>query len=87
MQDERNRGSASRPPQDILEQAILHQLLAFHPAVLTITELKRQFRGHDDDELDVALSAVDAAGLANVQDQLVLASYAAVRCTRLLEIA
>lgn len=84
MQDERNRGHARPLQQDVLEHAVLNQLLAAHPVVLTIAELKRQFTEEVEDSVDVAISALDAAGLVNVRGDLVLASHAAARCAALL---
>jgi hypothetical protein len=69
-----------------LESAVLQQVLALHPAQVTVEELAREL-GEDRraDAFERAVRDLVAAGLLNRSGVLVLPSRAALRFDELLE--
>lgn len=73
-----------------IEAALLRQLLALHPAQLTLEDLIREFAGEDGgfaltDAVERALRELAAAGLVLRNGSVVLPSRAALRSDELFE--
>lgn len=68
-----------------LESAVLQQVLALHPATVTMTELAREIREEDGDAMERAVDDLVAAGLLHRSNALVLPTRAALRFDELLE--
>lgn len=73
-----------------IEAAVLRQLLALHPVVLTTEEALREVAGDPGDfagrdAVERAVRELAAAGLLNRSGELVLPSRAALRFHELLE--
>lgn len=71
------------------ETAVLHQVLALHPAQLSLEELVREIcagpaEAGQRDAIERAVRDLGAAGLLHRSGELVLASRAAVRADELL---
>lgn len=67
-----------------LESALLQQVLALHPASVTIGELAREL-DESDDALERAVHDLVATGLLHRSDALVLPTRAALRFDELLQ--
>lgn len=72
-----------------VETAVLHQLLALHPAQLTLEELVREIGGGlenpgERDAIERAVRDLAGAGLLHRSGELLQASRAAVRLDELL---
>lgn len=69
-----------------LESAALQQVLALHPAALTLDELTRELGEEEDaDSVERAVRDLVAAGLLRRHDVLVLPTRAALRFDELLD--
>jgi predicted transcriptional regulator len=68
-----------------LESAVLQQVLALHPATVTLAELARELREEDDDAMERAVRDLVATGLLHRSEALVLPTRAALRFDELLE--
>jgi DNA-binding IclR family transcriptional regulator len=68
-----------------LESAALQQVLALHPATITLEELARELGGEDTDSFERAVRDLVAAGLLRRSGSLVLPTRAALRFDELLE--
>jgi len=68
-----------------LESAALQQVLALHPATITLEELARELGGEDADSFERAVRDLVAAGLLRRSGSLVLPTRAALRFDELLE--
>jgi len=69
-----------------LESAVLQQVLALHPATLSLDELVRELGEEDDAEpVERAVRDLTAAGLLRRSEDLVLPTRAALRFDELLE--
>ena len=71
----------------VIESAVLQQVLALHPATVTLEDLGREIGGDSFAELDAVERAVrdlTAAGLLHLNESLVLPSRAALRFDELL---
>jgi predicted transcriptional regulator len=71
------------------EAAVLRQLLALHPAQLTVEELSREIGGERDDfalrdAVERAIHELAATGLAHRNGDVVLPSRSALRFDELL---
>lgn len=69
------------------ESAVLQQVLALHPAAITLEELARELGGEDAGEREAAERAVRdlvAAGLLRRSEELVMPTRAALRFDELL---
>ena len=83
MRDHRNHEPVDEPgPQDILEHALLHEVLARHPAQLTFDELVRTL-GEKRFLVEDAVAALVGAGLVHRHGDFIVASRAAVRFNEL----
>jgi DNA-binding IclR family transcriptional regulator len=67
-----------------IESALLQQVLALHPAAVTLDELIREL-GEELDDVERAVRDLVAAGLLHRSDALVLPSRAALRFDELME--
>jgi predicted transcriptional regulator len=67
-----------------MESALLQQVLALHPAAVTLEELAREL-GEELDDVDRAIRDLVAAGLLHRSESLVLPSRAALRFDELME--
>jgi predicted transcriptional regulator len=67
-----------------MESALLQQVLALHPAAVTVEELTREL-GEDPDDVDRAVRDLVATGLLHRSGFLVLPSRAALRFDELME--
>lgn len=68
-----------------LESAALQQVLALHPATITLEELARELGEEDADSIERAVRDLVAAGLLRSSGSLVLPTRAALRFDELLE--
>jgi predicted transcriptional regulator len=68
-----------------LESAALQQVLALHPATITLEELARELGEEDADSIERAVRDLVAAGLLCRSGSLVLPTRAALRFDELLE--
>lgn len=68
-----------------LESAALQQVLALHPATITLEELTREIGEEDADSIERAVRDLVAAGLLRRSGSLVLPTRAALRFDELLE--
>ncbi|HEY7456177.1 MAG TPA: hypothetical protein VH703_02790 [Solirubrobacterales bacterium] len=73
-----------------IEAAVLRQLLALHPAQLTLAELVREVAGEEPDfgerdAVERAVRQLGAAGITHRNGDLVLPSRTALRVDELLE--
>ncbi len=66
------------------ESALLQQVLALHPAAVTVEELTREL-GEARDDVDRAVRDLVATGLLHRSESLVLPSRAALRFDQLME--
>jgi DNA-binding IclR family transcriptional regulator len=82
--DDRGNIRSTTEEDAALESALLQQVLALHPAAVTIGELAREL-GESDDALGRAVRDLVAAGLLHRSDALVLPTRAALRFDELLE--
>ena len=79
MRDERIPPAGDEPPaQDILEHALLNEVLARHPAQLTFDELVRAL-GEERFLVEDAVTALAGAGLVHRHGEFIVPSRAAVR--------
>lgn len=81
------RGSAEA--DTIVESAVLQQVLALHPIVITLDELLLEIEGEGEtfaqrDAVERAVRDLAAAGLVHRRDSFVLPSRAALRFDELL---
>ena len=84
MEEEENiRSTAAEDAA--LESAVLQQVLALHPATVTLEELARELREEDRDAMERAVRDLAAAGLLHRSEALVLPTRAALRFDELLE--
>lgn len=67
-----------------IESALLQQVLALHPATITLEELAREL-GEERDDVDRAVRDLIATGLLHRSESLVLPSRAALRFDELME--
>lgn len=72
------------------ESAVLQQLLALHPAQLTVAELVREIGGErasfaDRDAVERAVRDLSGVGLLHHHDDFVLPTRAALRFSELLD--
>jgi len=67
-----------------MESALLQQVLALHPAAVTVEELTREL-GEERDDVDRAVRDLVATGLLHHSESLVLPSRAALRFDELME--
>lgn len=72
------------------ESAVLQQLLALHPAQLTVAELVREIGGElpdfaARDAIDRAIRDLSGVGLLHRRDDFVLPSRAALRFSELMD--
>ncbi|MFL5901416.1 MAG: hypothetical protein ACJ75S_09490 [Solirubrobacterales bacterium] len=67
-----------------MESALLQQVLALHPAAVTLEELAREL-GEERDDVDRAVRDLVATGLLHRSEPLVLPSRAALRFDELME--
>lgn len=67
-----------------IESALLQQVLALHPAAVTLEELTREL-GEDPDDVGRAVRDLVATGLLHHSESLVLPSRAALRFDELME--
>jgi hypothetical protein len=84
---EENENIRSTAEQDAaLESAALQQVLALHPATLSLDELVRELGEEDDAEpVERAVRDLAAAGLLRRSGDMVLPTRAALRFDELLE--
>ena len=83
MRDERIPPAGDEPAaQDILEHALLHEVLARHPAQLTFEELVRAL-GEERFLVADAVAALAGDGLLHRHGDFIVASRAAVRSDEL----
>jgi predicted transcriptional regulator len=80
----------NRGEDEVVESAVLHQLLDLHPARLTLEELKREMGADregfaDRDALERAVRDLAAAGLLYRETEFVEPTRAAVRFSELLD--
>lgn len=73
-----------------VEAAVLQQLLALHPAQITLEELVRELAGveadfSERDAIDRAVRDLSAAGLLHRHEAFVLPTRAALRFSELLD--
>lgn len=73
-----------------IEAAVLQQLLALHPAQITLEELVREMAGTEPgfaerDAIDRAVRDLGAAGLLHRHEAFVLPTRAALRFSELLD--
>lgn len=81
------RGSAEA--DTIVESAVLQQVLALHPIVVTLDELLLEIEGENEtfaqrDAVERAVRDLAAAGLVHRRDSFVLPTRAALRFDELL---
>jgi len=82
--------SRTPPAEDAAtESAVLQQLLALHPAQLTVAELIREMGGEapsfrERDAIERAVRDLAGAGLVHDRDAFVTPTRAALRCSELL---
>lgn len=86
--NEEIRGTAAEDAA--IEAAVLQQLLALHPAQITLEELVREMTGTEPgfaerDAIDRAVRDLSAAGLLHRHEAFVLPTRAAVRLSELLD--
>lgn len=72
------------------ESAVLQQVLAFHPVLVTAAELMREVGGEspgfaETDAIERALRDLIGAGLLHEHDKFVIPTRAALRFTELLD--
>ncbi|MGE5281181.1 MAG: hypothetical protein ACM3N0_02465 [Chloroflexota bacterium] len=67
-----------------LESALLQQVLALHPAALTLDEVARELGDEDAEAIERAVRDLAAAGLLQRSGVLVLPTRAALRFDELL---
>jgi predicted transcriptional regulator len=67
-----------------MESALLQQVLALHPAAVTLDDLTREL-GEERDDVDRAVRDLVATGLLHRSETLVLPSRAALRFDELME--
>jgi len=67
-----------------IESALLQQVLALHPAAVTLDELIREL-GEERDDVERAVRDLIATGLLHRSGSLVLPSRAALRFDELME--
>ncbi len=67
-----------------IESALLQQVLALHPAAVTLDELIREL-GEERDDVERAVRDLVATGLLHRSESLVLPSRAALRFDELME--
>lgn len=83
---EENEDIRSTAAEDAaLESAALQQVLALHPATITLEELARELGEEDADSIERAVRDLVAAGLLRRSGSLVLPTRAALRFDELLE--
>ncbi len=73
-----------------VEAAVIQQILAIHPAQLTLAELVREVGGEradfgERDAIERAVRDLGGVGLVHRRDEFVLASRAALRLSELLD--
>lgn len=78
MQDQPIPDGEFRSGLDKLERAALGQLLAHHPAILTLAELALEL-GEPDMVVEETIAALAGAGLVRRWDAFVIPSRAALR--------
>lgn len=87
--DERENIQSTAEEDAALESALLQQILALHPAAVTLEELTRELGEDRDadrrDAVDRAVRDLVAAGLLHRSEPFVLPSRAALRFDELLE--
>lgn len=66
------------------ESAVLQQVLALHPTVVTLTELIREIGEGDGDAVERAVRDLSGAGLLHRSESFVLPTRAALRFDELL---
>jgi len=81
-----HRGDIHSTAEDdaTIESALLQQVLALHPAAVTVEELTREL-GETQDDIERAVRDLAGAGLLNQSESLVLPSRAALRFDELME--
>lgn len=67
-----------------MESALLQQVLAMHPATVTLEELAREL-GEERDDVERTVRDLVATGLLHRSEALVLPSRAALRFDELME--
>ncbi len=83
---EENEDIRSTAAEDAaLESAALQQVLALHPATITLEELARELGEEDADAIERAVRDLVAAGLLRRSGSLVLPTRAALRFDELME--
>lgn len=82
--DDRGNIHSTAGEDAAMESALLQQVLALHPAAVTVEELTREL-GEAPDDVDRAVRDLVAAGLLHRSGSLVLPSRAALRFDELME--
>jgi predicted transcriptional regulator len=82
--DERGDIQSTAVEDAAMESALLQQILALHPATITMEELTREL-GESRDDVDRAVRDLVATGLLHRSGSLVLPSRAALRFDELME--
>lgn len=78
----------TRDEDEVVEAAVMRQLLDLHPAHITLAELQRELGGErfaERDALERAVRDLAAAGLLHRGDEFVTPSRAALRFSELLD--
>ena len=82
--DERQDIHSTAGEDAAMESALLQQVLALHPAAVTLEELAREL-GDEREDVDRAVRDLVATGLLHRSGPLVLPSRAALRFDELME--
>ncbi len=82
--DDRENIHSTAGEDAAMESALLQQVLALHPAAVTVEELTREL-GEAPDDVGRAVRDLVAAGLLHRSGSLVLPSRAALRFDELME--
>jgi predicted transcriptional regulator len=82
--DDRENIHSTAEVDAAMESALLQQVLALHPAAVTLEELTREL-GEERDDVDRAVRDLVATGLLHRSESLVLPSRAALRFDELME--
>jgi hypothetical protein len=83
--DDRDEIRRTAEEDATLERAVLHQVLALHPASLTLEELNREMGGAGSEAIGRAVRDLTAAGLLHNSDAFVRPTRAALRFEQLHE--
>ena len=86
---ENDRIRSTAEEDEMIESAVLSQILALHPTAITLEELARETTGGDafadSDSIERAVRDLVAAGLVHRHDALLLPTRAALRFQELTE--